>query len=116
MKELAPKIKKTLTKHEEYRKLLYTIGTSKEPLSSTQLCNALDSKYNIERLKELCSTENTKDKILFKLEDLIENCDNGRYKSKLIKNFNQVFELRWHVEENNSDKERDDLNNNALIK
>jgi hypothetical protein len=114
-KEFAPKVKKTLTKHDEYRRLLYTIGISREPLSSTQLSNALGSKYIFEMLKELCPTEYTKDKILLKFEDLIENCDNGRYKCKLIKKVNQVFGLGWHVEENNLDQETDYQNNNALI-
>jgi len=46
-------------------------------------------------LKELCPTEYTKDKILLKLEDLIENHDNARYKCRLIKKFNKYFELEW---------------------
>jgi hypothetical protein len=114
-KEWTPKIKKNLTKHDVYRELLYTIGTSEEPLSSTQLSNALDSKYIFEMLKELCPTEYTKDKILLKLEDLIENRDNATYKCRLIKKFNKYFELDWPVNEYNPDKKINDLNNNALI-
>ena len=113
--ELAPKIKKNLTKHDEYRKLLYTIGISKEPLSSTQLANTLGSKYIFEMLKELCPTEYTKDKILLKLEDLIEKRNNARYKCRLIKKFNKYFELDWQINENNLDTKVDDLDNNALI-
>jgi hypothetical protein len=115
-KEFAPEIKKTLTKHDEYRKLLYVIGISKEPLSSTQAYNAVGSKYIFEMLKELCPTEYTKDKILLKLEDLIENHDNARYKCRLIKKFNKYFELEWQVNENDADEKINDLNNNTLVR
>jgi hypothetical protein len=116
-KGLIPWIKKNLTKHKdkEYGKLLYTIGISEEPLSSTQIYKKLGSKYIFERLKELCPTQYSKDKLLFKWEDVLKNQDNGRYKYKLIKEFNQVFELGWHVEEDNQDNQINDLNNNALI-
>jgi hypothetical protein len=66
-------------------------------------------------LKELCPMEYTKDKILFKLEDLIENRENARYKCRLIKKFNKYFELDWQIYENNPDHKVDDDNNNALI-
>lgn len=66
-------------------------------------------------LKELCPTEYVIDDCLFVWEDLIENQKNGEYKRKLITKFNEVFGLKWHLEDGKA-KEDIDLNNNNLIR
>ena len=62
-------IKKSLTK-SEYTKLLWIIGKSKQPLSSTQIEKEFGSKYVHEMLKLLCPSKYTKSKPLFIWEDI----------------------------------------------
>src|SRR5438067_6845414 len=88
-KEQSLKIKKSQTEHKRYGELLYEIGKSREPLSSTQIekgyakakTNPLKSaKYVHEMLKELCPTEYVIGDFLFIWEDLIENEESDEYK------------------------------------
>lgn len=115
IEEQQQRIKKSLIEHDGYRRLLHIIGKSRKPLSSTQIEEKYGSKSMYKMLNELCPTEYVIDDCLFVWEDILENQENGEYKRKLITKFNEVFGLKWHLEDGEV-KEDIDLNNNNLIR
>lgn len=122
MEQEQQRIKKSLIEYEEYGRLLYIIGKSRKPLPSTRIekeylntKSLRSTKYVYKMLKELCPTEYVIDDFLFVWEDITENYDNGEYKGKLIKKFNEAFELKWPIEDAWA-KEDTDMKNDHLIR
>jgi hypothetical protein len=102
-------IRKSLTR-PAYRNMLWIIGRSKKPLSSTDIISQFGSKYGYEMLKELCPTEYSKGEFLFNWEEVIANSDNGGYKRKLIHRLNNIFRINWYTV-----GQQDDLNNKNIV-
>jgi hypothetical protein len=97
MNSILTRLAKYLT-NSSYRIVLYTIGSSKEPLSGVEIEKKTRlSHYVYDMLKELAPSEFNTDIRLFGWEEILQKNNDGKYKRQLIEKFKRTLDLYWEI-------------------